>query len=193
MSNQSILKELSPEYSLKGLMLQLKLQSCGHLMGRSDSLEKSPMLEKIEGRSGRGWQRKRWMDTIPDSMDMSLRKLRNGEGQGSPLCCGPWDQRETAVTEQLKHKCLLEYPFPHTPSLFLSLSLCLCFCLSSDLTNYSLEKWVVSPFSHRPDFSHYLPEVLFCTYSTLLSENKSKCSISFRFELLEKQKSYHIW
>ena len=73
-SNQSILKEISPEYSLKGLMLKLKLQYFGHLMWRTDSLEKTLMLEKTEGRRRKGWQM-RWFDAITDSMDMSLSKL----------------------------------------------------------------------------------------------------------------------
>ena len=72
-SNQSILKEISPEYSLEGLML--KLQYFGHLMQRTDSLEKTLMLEKIEGRRKRGRQRMKWLDGITDSMDMTLRKL----------------------------------------------------------------------------------------------------------------------
>ena len=72
-SNQSILKEISPEYSLEGLML--KLQYFGHLMQRTDSLEKTLMLEKIEGRRKRGQQRMKWLDGITDSMDMPLRKL----------------------------------------------------------------------------------------------------------------------
>ena len=75
-SNQFILKEISPEYSLEGLMLKLKLQHFGHLMRRADSFEKTLMLGKIEGRRRRGQQRTRWLDGITDSMDMSLGGLR---------------------------------------------------------------------------------------------------------------------
>ena len=75
-SNQSILKEINPDYSLEGLILKLKLQYFGHLMRRTDSLEKTLMLGKIEGRRRRGRQRMKWLDDITDSMDMSLGKLR---------------------------------------------------------------------------------------------------------------------
>ena len=74
-SNQPILKEINPEYSLEGLMMKLKLQYFDHLMGRPDSLEKPLMLGKIEGKRRRGWQRMRQLDSITDSMDMSLSKL----------------------------------------------------------------------------------------------------------------------
>ena len=75
-SSQSILKEINPEYSLEGLMLKLKLKYFGHLMQRTDSLEKTLMLGKIEERRRRGWQRMRWLDGITDLMDMSLSKFR---------------------------------------------------------------------------------------------------------------------
>ena len=75
-SNQSILKEINPEYSLEGVMLKLKLQYFGHLMWQADSLEKTQILGKVEGKSRRGWQRIRWLDGITDAMDMNLGKLQ---------------------------------------------------------------------------------------------------------------------
>ena len=100
-SNQSILKETSPEYSLEGLMLKLKLQYFGHLMCRMDSLEKTLMLGKIEGRRTRGRQRMRWLDGITDSMYMGLGGLGVGDGHGGLACCGSWGHKESDTTEQL--------------------------------------------------------------------------------------------
>ena len=101
-SNQSILKEISTEYSLEGLMLKLKLQYFGHLIQRTDSLEKTLMLGKIKGGRRRGRQRMRWLDGITDSMDMSLSKLLGvGDGQGGLVACGPRGHKESDTTEQL--------------------------------------------------------------------------------------------
>ena len=97
-SNQSILTEISPEYSLEGLMLKLKLQYFGHLMWRADSFEKMLMLGKIEGGRRRGWQRMRWLDGITNSMDMSLGA---GDRQGGLVCCGPWSHKKSDTTEWL--------------------------------------------------------------------------------------------
>ena len=100
-SNQSILKEISPEYSLEGLMLQLKCQYFGHLMWRTDWLEKTLMLGKIEGRRRRGLQRMRWLDCITDSMDMSLLTLGVGDGQRGLVCYSSWGHKESNTTEWL--------------------------------------------------------------------------------------------
>ena len=101
-SNQSILKEINPEYSLEGLMLKLKLQYFGHLMQRANSLGKTLMLGKIEGRR-RGLQRMRWLDGITDSMDMSLSKLRRQWRTASLACCSPWGHKELDTTEWLNN------------------------------------------------------------------------------------------
>ena len=100
-SNQSMLKEISPEYSLTGLMLKLKLQYFGYLMQRTDSLEKTLMLGKIEGRRRRRRQRMRWLDGIIDLMDMSLNAPGVGDGQGGLVCCSPWGRKELDTTERL--------------------------------------------------------------------------------------------
>ena len=97
-SNQSILKEISPEYSLEGLILKLKLQYFGHLMWRTDSLEKTLMLGKIEGGRRKGWQKMRWLDGITDSMGMSWSKLRE---LVSLACCSLWGCKESDMTKRL--------------------------------------------------------------------------------------------
>ena len=92
--NQSILMESSPEYSLERLKLKLKLQYFGHPMGRTDSLEKTLMLGKIEGRRRRGRQRMRWLDGITDLMGHEFEQASGvGDGQGSLMCCSPWSRR----------------------------------------------------------------------------------------------------
>ena len=88
---QSILKEINPEYSLEGLMLKMKLQNFDHLMKRADSLEKTLILGKTESSRRRGRQRMRCLDSITNSVDMSFKQsLRDGEGQGSLVCCSPF-------------------------------------------------------------------------------------------------------
>ena len=104
-SNQSIPKEISPKYVLERLMLKLKLQSSGELMGRTNSLEKTLMLGKTEGRRRRGQQRMRWLDGITDSMDMNEFEQVPGdrEGREGLACCSPWGHKESDTTERLNN------------------------------------------------------------------------------------------
>ena len=110
-SNQSILKEISPECSLEKLMLKLKLQYFGHLMWKAESLENTLMLGKIEGRRRRGRQRTRWLDGITNTMDMGLGGLWEfGDGQGSLACCGSWGRKESDTIERLNWTELNVFP-----------------------------------------------------------------------------------
>ena len=100
--NESILKEISPEYSLEGLMLKLKLQYFGHLMWRTDSLERTLMLRKIEGRRRSGRQKMSWLDGITDSIRHEFEQAPGvGDGQGSLVCCSPWGHKELDTAEWL--------------------------------------------------------------------------------------------
>ena len=96
-SNQAILKEISPEYSVEGLMLNL--QYFGHLIRRANSLEKTLMLGKIKGRKRKELQRMKWLDCVTDSIDLSFEyTLLDSEGQGSLACCSPWSGTESDTT-----------------------------------------------------------------------------------------------
>ena len=103
-SKESILREINPEYLLEGLMLKRKLQEFVYMMQTADTLEKSLMLGKIEGRKRRGHQRLRWLDGVTDIMDMNLgQTLGDGEGQGGLACCSPWGGKELDMTGWLNN------------------------------------------------------------------------------------------
>ena len=110
-SHQPILKEISPECSLEGLRLKLKLQSFGHLMGRADSLEKTPMLGNIEGGRRRGQKRMRWLDGITIPMDMNLGKLQQMMRDREALvCCSPWGHKESNMTWWMNKRIHSQHP-----------------------------------------------------------------------------------
>ena len=110
-SNQSILKEINPEYSLEGLMLKLKFQYFGHLMRRTDSLEKTLMLGKIEGKRRRGWQKAKMVGWHHWLNGRAFEQtLGNREGQGGLACCGPWGHKELDMTWPLKYNTVMGKP-----------------------------------------------------------------------------------
>ena len=103
-SNQSILKEINPESSLKGLLLKLKFQYFGYLMQGADSLEKTLMLGKTEGKRRRGQQRMRWLDSISDFLHEFEQTPGDSGGQGSLACCSPWGRKESDRAQRLNNK-----------------------------------------------------------------------------------------
>ena len=113
-SSQSILREISLEYSLEGPVLMLKLQNFGHLMRTADSLEKTLMLGKIESRRRRGCHRMRWLHSITETMDMNLENSGRCKGQGGLACCSPCDRKELDMTWQLNNNNIYINTHTHT-------------------------------------------------------------------------------
>ena len=107
-TNQPILKEIAPEYSLEGLMLKLKLWYFDHLMQRADSLEKTLMLGKTEGQRRGRWRKIRWLDTITNSVDMNLSKMHDSGRQSSLVCCSQWGCKESDPIYWLNNNSLLK-------------------------------------------------------------------------------------
>ena len=143
-SNQSILKEINSEYPLEGLMLKMKLQHFGHLMRRADSLEKTLMLGRIEGRRRRGRQRKRWLDGITGSMDMRLSKLREINSGKPAMLQSMGSQRvrydlaaEPGAIQTTPERSLIPHPQPKPPELWT------CFCTYSCVHHKMPHPWAL--------------------------------------------------